>query len=98
MLLSLSSVFIPLPPRYDAYIVRVNVIKSLLPFCCVCFRRKSKARPRDFKQAPYPDAAAQIMLAGIGTLVALSSEEEVRKHESDNGLMPFDEAFEARCV
>ncbi|CAM9648104.1 unnamed protein product [Ascophyllum nodosum] len=57
---------------------------------------ESKARPRDFKQPLYPDASAQIMLAGVGTLVALSSREEVRKHESDEKIPAFDEAFERR--
>ena len=70
------------------------MLLSLPPYADV---EKSKARPRDFKQPLYPDASAQIMLAGVGTLVALSSREEVRKHESDEKIPAFDEAFERRC-
>lgn len=59
---------------------------------------KSKGRPRDFKQPFYPDAASQILLAGVGTLVSLSSEDAVRQHESDNALQPFDQVFGVRFV
>lgn len=95
--ISANVMFMLLSLSHDNMLI-LHVIKSLLPFYRECFNRKSKARPRDFKQPPYPDAAAQILLSGIGTLVALSSEEEVRKHESDNVLTPFDEVFEARYV
>lgn len=60
--------------------------------------KKAKARPREFKQPSYPDAASQLMLAGVGTLVCLSSEEAVRRHEEEHDLPRFDQAFAVRCA
>lgn len=61
-------------------------------------KKKAKARPREFKQPFYPDAASQLMLAGVGTLVSLSSEEAVRQHEKGHDLPRFDQAFAVRCA
>ena len=58
---------------------------------------QAKARPRDFKQPPHPDAASQIVMAGVGSLVCLASEGVVRQYESDKDLPPFDQVFEVRC-
>ena len=57
---------------------------------------QAKARPRDFKQPVHPDAASQIVTAGVGTLICLTSEEVVRRYESDRDLPPFDQVFEVR--
>lgn len=59
---------------------------------------KAKARPREFKQPLFPDAASQMMIAGVGTLVSLSSEGGVRQHEFDNDLPKFEQAFGVRCA
>lgn len=68
---------------------------------CSGFRRLNKtqqarARPRDFKQPLHPDAASQILLAGVGALVCLAEEEEVRKHEVDMDFPSFDRTFGVR--
>lgn len=60
--------------------------------------KQAKARPQQFKQPFYADAASQIMLAGVGTLVCLSSEATVRQHESEHQLAMFDNAFGVRYV
>lgn len=38
-----------------------------------------------------------MMLAGVGTLVCLSTEEAVRQYEADHDLPMFDQAFGVRC-
>lgn len=68
---------------------------------CSCFRRfnktqQARARPRDFKQPLHPDAASQILLAGVGALVCLAEEEDVRKHEVDMDFPSFDRTFGVR--
>lgn len=71
------------------YIVERSLLRSPVT-------QQARARPHDFKQPPHPDAASQILLAGVGTLVCLAEEGEVRRHEVDMDFAGFDRGFGVR--
>ncbi|CAM9761770.1 unnamed protein product, partial [Phaeothamnion confervicola] len=59
---------------------------------------EAAAEPRRLRQPRDPDAAAQILLSGVGVLVACGDESEVREHERTKELRPFEAVFRARHV